>query len=76
MEKNTKERIYVAVGDCVWGKGLTIDAAKWEAKQRTGKKRQKFAIYKMAEGAHSVYVDDFGAVCWSGTTDRPEHIEE
>jgi hypothetical protein len=57
------ERIYMAIGGHGWGKGLSADEAKRQARQRA-KRGTRLRVYRLPRGAHSAYVNEMGDLRW------------
>lgn len=57
------ERIYVAIGGHGWGKGLSADEAKRQAR-RHAQRGTRLTVYRLPRGAHSAHVNGMGDLRW------------
>ena len=69
--ETSRERIFVARGANMWGKGFTPIQAVESALQAGGftksnrRERKHLTVYKLPPGAYNVGVDGMGTICWS-----------
>jgi hypothetical protein len=69
--ESSRERIFVARGGNMWGKGFTpiqaVEAALSAGGYSTSNKRERkyLTVYKLPPGAYSVGVDEMGTICWN-----------
>lgn len=78
MTETMTERLYLAIGDLCWGKGLSAAEAKREARRHC-RRGTKLDVYRLPAGAHSAYVDELGGLRWemqdSSVTESAELVE-
>lgn len=56
---------FIAIADHYWGTGATVEEARKRMKAEGARLNQKHLVYRLPENVEKVYVNDFGAVCWT-----------